>query len=133
MLADNTYHLIAAARARAESTHRRATTAIQELAEAGDPITFQAVAAKAGVSRAWLYKTPTISEKIRACRPHTAPPATSVPLRQKVSDASLLVRLEAAQQRLKEALVANADLQRQLERALGAARATRQSFPHTER
>lgn len=95
MLADNSHHLILAAQARAESTHRRATIAIRELLDAGEPVTFQTVTAKAGVSRAWLYKTPAICEEIQRRRPVTAQPATPIPLQQRASDASLLTRLES--------------------------------------
>jgi len=35
-----------------------ATNAIRELDRAGQPITFQAVAVAAGVSRSWLYRNP---------------------------------------------------------------------------
>src|SRR5664280_2716597 len=55
MRADNSRHLTTAARQRAEQTRARAVRALRRLDETGKSITFEAVAAEAGVSRSWLY------------------------------------------------------------------------------
>jgi hypothetical protein len=47
--------IIAAARQRHELTRAKAVKALRELDRTGAPVTFQAVAAAARVSRSWLY------------------------------------------------------------------------------
>src|SRR5436190_19199722 len=98
MPADNSRHLRAAARRRSEQTHKRAVKALRHLHGDGTPITFDAVARAAGVSRSWLYANTDIRDEIERLR-RLRQPATgraSVPHRQRASDASLLRRLEAA-------------------------------------
>ena len=55
MRADNSEQLITAARRRHELTRSKALQALHELVAAGEPVTFQTVAGRAGVSRSWLY------------------------------------------------------------------------------
>jgi DNA repair exonuclease SbcCD ATPase subunit len=53
--------------ARKASAKRAATeAALQQLQDAGTPVTFAAVARIAGVSRTYLYKTPDLAERIRS-------------------------------------------------------------------
>ncbi|MEV4170217.1 hypothetical protein [Nonomuraea sp. NPDC049709] len=59
MPADNTHHLIIAARQRHELTRSKAIQALRELDRTGAPVTFQTVAQQASVSRSWLYTSPT--------------------------------------------------------------------------
>lgn len=68
-----TEHLIAARRARAGDTRHRADKALAKMIRAREPITFTAVASRAGVSREYLYRTPELAAKIRAAR--SSPPA----------------------------------------------------------
>ncbi len=58
MRADNSHHIVTAARRRAAATRRRAVAAIRRMDNAGQPISFDAVAREAQVSRSWLYNRP---------------------------------------------------------------------------
>ena len=68
MRADNTRHIIAAARQRRELTRAKAIQALRALDAKGAPVTFEAVAAAAGVSRSWLYAQPDIRAEIERLR-----------------------------------------------------------------
>ncbi len=79
MRADNTRHIVAAARHRHEYTRAKAIQALRELDAAGTPVTFEAVARAAAVSRSWLYAQPDLRaeiERLRAAsRRHRADPS----------------------------------------------------------
>lgn len=124
MPADNSRHLRVAARRRSEQTRKRAIKALRHLDSAGTPITFDAVARAAGVSRSWLYAHAEIRPEIERLRrlrqPATATP--SVPNRQRASDASLLRRLEAATERIRRLERDNRELRDALAAALGEQR-----------
>src|SRR6266851_9440931 len=98
MRADNSHHVIQAARLRAQQTRQRAVAALRRMDAAGQRITFDAVSREAGVSRSWLYAKDDLRAEIERLRDrHPAPPAAPVPpQRQRASDSSLLRRLEAA-------------------------------------
>ena len=123
MRADNTRHIIAAARQRRELTRAKAIQALRTLGASGAPVTFETVARAAAVSRSWLYAQSDIRAEIEQLRAvcHRAP-ATPLPARQRASDASLLRRLEAASQRNKQLAAENRRLREQLALALGEAR-----------
>ena len=124
MRPDNTTPIIAAARRRHELTRAKAIRASRELSHAGTPVTFEAVARHAGVSRSWLYAQPGIRAEIQQLRDATArTPARPVPAGQRASDASLLARLETALARNRELASENQRLRRQLANALGDRRA----------
>jgi hypothetical protein len=74
MRADNSRHLVAAAQRRSDQTLARAQQALRELQTAGQPISVAAVAARAGVSRAWLYTQPELRQQITALRHAPRPP-----------------------------------------------------------
>jgi Family of unknown function (DUF6262) len=115
MRADNTRHLIAAARQRHELTRAKAIQALRTLDAEGDPVTFEAVAQAAAVSRSWLYAQPDVRAEIERLRAaHRRAPATPVPSRQRCSDASLLRRLEPANQRNRMLAQENRNLRQQL-------------------
>src|SRR5664280_3048110 len=103
MRADNSRHLTTAARQRAEQTRARAVRALRRLDETGKSITFEAVAAEAGVSRSWLYSQQDIRAEIQALRTRRqpSPAAPLTPQRQRATEASLLRRLEATSQRMR--------------------------------
>jgi Family of unknown function (DUF6262) len=123
--ADNTRHIIAAARQRRELTRAKTLRALRTLDAKGSPVTFEAVATAAGVSRSWLYAQPDIRAEIERLRSVSGrAPATTVPARQRSSDASLLRRLEAASQRIRQLTEENRVLRAQLAQALGDRRAT---------
>lgn len=122
--ADNSHFVITAARRRAAATHKRAVSTLRRMDKAGLPITFDAVAREAGVSRSWLYNQPELRtevERLRARRQHPTP-HTPVPHRQRASDPSLLQRLAAATERIKRLEAENRQLREALAHALGQQR-----------
>lgn len=128
MPADNAARLVAAAQRRHELTRAKAIQALRELEHAGRTVTFESVARAGGVSRSWLYTQPDIKAEIQRLREAVRQtPASPVPASQKASDASLLRRLETANQRNRELGAENQQLRRQLARALGDQRAARGS------
>jgi len=125
MPADNSRHVIAAARRRAEQTRQRAVTALRRMDVTSQPITFDAVSRAAGVSRSWLYAQQDLRAEIQRLRqrhPATPPPQVP-PQRQRASDTSLLRRLEAATARIRRLEADNQQLRDALARALGERRA----------
>lgn len=125
MRADNSAFIIAAAQRRSQLTRSKAIQALRELDQTGKPVTFDAVARAAGVSRSWLYTQPDIRAEIEHLRHATvAKPKPPVPVHQRTSDASLHARLQAALQRNHELQTENQKLRRQLAQALGDQRAT---------
>ena len=82
MRADNSHHIVAAARRRATATRRRATAALRRMDNAGQPISFDAVAREAKVSRSWLYNQPDLRAEIERLRDRRNPaPAAATPSR----------------------------------------------------
>ena len=124
MRADNSHHVIDAARRRAQATRRRAVAALRRMDNAGTPITFDALAREAGVSRSWIYSQPDLRAEAERLRDRPRPAAGRlVPDRQLSSDASLLRRVEVATQRIRELETDNKRLRRALAEALGERRA----------
>jgi hypothetical protein len=122
--ADNSRHIIQAARNRHEYTRAKAVQALREIEAAGTLVTFDAVARAAKVSRSWLYSQQDLRteiERLRAAgrRAGSAP----LPARQRASDASLRQRLEAANERNRQLTEENHQVRQQLARALGDLRA----------
>lgn len=124
MRADNTRHIVGAARRRHEYTRSKAIQALRELEAAGTPVTFDAVANAAGVSRSWLYTQPDLRTEIERLRSiHDQAQELRLPVRQRASDASLLRRLEIATARNQELTEENRRLRDRLERLYGDLRA----------
>ncbi|MFD5445992.1 DUF6262 family protein [Streptomyces tendae] len=124
MRADNSHHIVDAARRRSEYTRAKAIQALRTLDAAGEPVTFETIAKQAGVSRSWLYTQPDLRAEIERLRTaHRRGPGSSVPARQRTSDASLLRRLEAANARIRQLSEENRQLRDQLAHALGEQRA----------
>ncbi len=125
MRADNTAAIIAAARNRSELTRSKTIRALRELDAAGTPVSFEAVARTAGVSRSWLYAQPGIRAEIQRLRQATRrAPDPAIPASQRASDASLHVRLQAALERNRKLAEENHRLRRQLAQALGQQRSS---------
>ncbi len=123
MRPDNAEALILAARRRRELARSKAVRALRELDRAGTPVTFEAVARAAGVSRSRLYAQPDLRAEIQRLREATSRAATPpIPARQRASDASLLRRLAEASQRNRQLAEENSRLRRQLAHALGEQR-----------
>jgi hypothetical protein len=91
----------------------------------GKPITFNTLARAAGVSRSWLYAQQDLRTEIQRLRTrhHPRSPARAIPDRQRTTDASLLRRLQAAADRIRQLEDDNRDLREALARALGQRRA----------
>ncbi|MCY7340730.1 MAG: DUF6262 family protein [Pseudonocardia sp.] len=124
MRADNTQHLLDAARRRAQATRRRAGAALRRMDNTGTHVTFDALAREAGVSRSWLYNQPDLRAEVERLRDRPHPAAgRPVPDRQRSSDASLLRRVEVATQRIHELETDNTRLRHALAEALGERRA----------
>ncbi len=127
MPADNTDRLADSARQRHELTRSKAIRALRELDRAGTPVNFELVARNADVSRSWLYTQPDIRAQIERLREATRhSPAPAIPAAQRTSDASLLTRLQAANENNRLLTQENQRLRRQLAHALGDQRTGRQ-------
>jgi hypothetical protein len=125
MRADNSHHVIAAARRRAVATHKRAVAALHRMDTAGLQITFDTLAREARVSRSWLYKQPDLRAEIERLRTRQAAgsPSRPIPDRQRASDPSLRQRLELATTRIRQLETDNKQLRYALAQALGERRA----------
>lgn len=123
MPADNTHHIVLAARRRAEQARQRAIAALRRMNATGAAINFDGLAREAGVSRSWLYTQPDLRaeiERLRERRPTRSMP--TVPSGQRASDASLLARLQAATERIRRLEQDNRYLRQALAEALGERR-----------
>lgn len=118
MHADNSSHLRAAARAKHESTRRRALAALDKLQADGTHLTVTALANAAGIARSWIYTQPDLMDRIAAA---PEPPAKSRPTR--TTDESWQRRLQLAHQRINDLTNENKQLRTQLALAHGQRRA----------
>lgn len=127
MRSDNSRHIIASAQNRAIETRARALRALRRLDSGGKAITFETVAREANVSRSWLYAQPDLRAEIQQRRTRETPTTrtTLTPHRQRASDASLLRRLDAANEQLHRLENQHRELRDALAEALGCARAAR--------
>jgi Family of unknown function (DUF6262) len=130
MRADNSIHLVTAARQRHENTRAKAIAAMHELDRSGAVLTFESVARHAGVSRSWIYTQTDLKDEIGRLRAQRRPePSTPLPARQRASDDSLRRRLELANRRNRELVDENQRLRRQLACALGQNRDNGRASP----
>jgi hypothetical protein len=90
---DRPHPLAAAAATRRSAALQRAEAALRELGAADRPVTFQAIARRAGVSRQWLYEQPELRAEIERRR-EARPPAAARPTHERASEASLRQRVE---------------------------------------
>lgn len=122
MHADNSRHLAAAQQRRRQELIERTIATLRRLDRDGSEITFVAVASAASVSRAFLYKTPSLCEEIARLRRPRPAPGERVPAAQRRSDASkdaATVRLTADNRLLR---AENRELRAQNEVLLGRLR-----------
>jgi Family of unknown function (DUF6262) len=89
---DHAGRLNAVAKRKHDRAHERAHAALRDLDQRGKPITFQAVARHAGVSRQWLYTQPQLRAHIERLRARQAPAASRVPDAERAREASLRQR-----------------------------------------
>lgn len=126
----DTAPIIAAARRRHELTRARAIQAIRELDRTGTAVTFATVAARAGVSRSWLYSQSDIAGQVQRLREATRrAPAPRIPAGHRTSDASLPRRLAAAHEEIRKLRAERDRLRRQIAHALGEQRQARYQPP----
>jgi len=124
--ADNTPFLAQAAAARRQNTLSKATEAIERLDKSGQPVTFSAVAAAAGVSRTWLYRNPATRDLVNRLRSEPRSTA-STRAAQRATAESLRARLDAAHEEITRLRAENAALREQAARHLGQQRADQRS------
>lgn len=93
-MAERRHALTHAARRKHEAARERAADAIRHLEGERQPITFTAVAARARVSRQWLYTQPDLREEIERLRQHQPANGGPVAAAQRASHASLQQRIE---------------------------------------
>ena len=122
--ADNTRFLAQAATRRHQAALAKASQTIERLDRSGQPVTFSAVAAAAGVSRAWLYRNPGVRDLITRLRTEPAP-AASIRAAQRATAESLRARLGAAHEEITRLRAENTALRQQAARHLGQQRARR--------
>lgn len=122
--------LRSAAAARAVAAEQRARHAIAELDRRGQPITFLAVAAQAGVSARYLYAHPQLRAAIQQLRDEQHSIPSRPARRPRANDESIRARLRGALEENKQLRAENAQLRDELALAHGEIRelklATRQ-------
>lgn len=123
--ADNSHHIVDAARRRRDDTRARAEAALHRLRDHGQPITVARLAAEADVSRSWIYTQPDLRDQLD----QTGVPSQPLPASPEdaASAVSLLRRLELAHQRIQHLTDDNQQLRDQLARTRGQRRAERQT------
>ena len=129
MRADNTHHLLTAAQRRRDSTLERAQRTLSELSETGQRYTVVDIAARAGVSRAWLYAQNGLRDQIRQLTDQRTPRPPGIDQTQRSTDASLRQRLKLAHARITELDDDNRRLRHQVAQLHGQLRATRLHVP----
>ena len=93
---------------------------------AGTPITFDALAREAGVSRSWLYTQTELRADVERLRTRQRP-SRPVPERQRPSTPRCRVGLEIAAERIRQLETDNTRLRQALAEALGERRTTGRS------
>jgi hypothetical protein len=98
--------------------------ALRRMDNAGQSISFDAVAREANVSRSWLYAQPDLRAEVERLRDRRNPSPTDrrVPDRQRASEASLRQRLEVMTERNRQLEIENRQLRVALAVALGEQR-----------
>ena len=122
MAADRAAGLRAAAARKRERASARAATAVRELDQCGEDVTFQSVARHAGVSRQWLYEHPALRAEIEQLRDQRDRPGTRVPSAQQASDRSLRQHVDTLREENHRLREENAALKAELAIAYGRKR-----------
>jgi hypothetical protein len=119
--------LRSAAAARSVAAEQRARHAISKLDRRGQPITFLAVAAEAGVSARYLYAHPQLRTTIQQLRDEQP---SAPPRHPRASDGSLRARLRGALEENKQLRAENAQLRDELALAHGEIRELKLASRH---
>jgi Family of unknown function (DUF6262) len=121
-MTDRVATLRAAAARKHSDAITRTQTALREIRQDGEPITFQSVARRAGVSRQWLYQQPELRNEIERLRAT----GTNQPARSahpgRASDASLRQRLKTLSEENQRLRGENRALKQELAVAYGKQR-----------
>ncbi len=128
MLADNSHHLIEAARRRHSEAYQRVEDTIRTAHAAGETLSVTAVSTRAGVSRAFVYAQPELADAARKLAPSRTSHLDGQ-RSERASDASQRTKMAAVTQRNKELRQENQDLRRRLEAAHGRLRDQAASAP----
>jgi hypothetical protein len=102
---------------------RRAKAALHQLEAADEPVNFQSVARRAGVSRQWLYGQPDLRAQIERLRRRATPAAG--PRATAASDPSLRQRVQTLREEVQRLRVENSALKNELALAYGQQRDVR--------
>jgi predicted RNase H-like nuclease (RuvC/YqgF family) len=119
-----------AACARSLVVVERARRALRELERRGSPISFQAVAAEAGVSRAFLYGHDQLRAAIEQLREEHQHAPSRLPRHERASEESLRARLRGALEENKRLRCENAQLRDELAHAHGEVRELKLASRH---
>jgi hypothetical protein len=122
--------LRSSATARSIAAEQRARHAITELDRRGQPVTFRAVAAEAGVSARYLYSHPQLRVAIEQLRAeqHNTPPRP--PRQPRANDDSIRARLRGTLDENKQLRGENAQLRDELALAHGEIRELKLATRH---
>lgn len=122
MRADNSGHIVAAAKRRSAAARQRAEAALSQLRRSGEPITVTELCRASAVSRSWLYTQPDLVTHTHPAQARTRRQAAALP-HERASLESIRRRLELALQRNRELTDQVKTLQLQLACAHGDRRA----------
>lgn len=114
----NTSGLLAYAQRRKEEKQKAVEAAIDRLLRERQPINFNSIATKAGVTKAYLYSQPALRERIEALRQQAVGKKPGLPPKGK-TDASKEVLLLAKDRRIKDLEAENRRLKEELRIARG--------------
>jgi chromosome segregation ATPase len=123
-MADNSAALARARRADSRTKRQRAAEAVHAAEQSGEPITFPAIARRAGVSVSLLYTDRQLAAAIAAARDRQRQAGTQrhwqLPARSLVTEQSLRADLANAKERTRQLTQDNAVLRERLAHHLGA-------------
>jgi hypothetical protein len=119
-----------AAGARSVAAEQRARQALADLDRLGLPISFQAVATEAGVSRAFLYAHKQLRDAIEQLRDQGQHPPSRLPAHQRASAQSTRARLRSTLEENKRLRAENAQLRDELALAHGEMRELKLATRH---
>jgi Family of unknown function (DUF6262) len=122
--------LRSAAAARSIAAEQRAQHAIAELDRRGQPITFLAVAAEAGVSARYLYGHPRLRATIQQLRDEQHSTPSRAPRHPRANDESIRARLRGTLEENKQLRAENTQLRDELALAHGQIRELKLAARH---
>jgi predicted nucleic acid-binding Zn-ribbon protein len=131
MPADHTHHLAEHARQHHDQTLQRAQQTLTELTDAGEQVTVALLAARARVSRSWIYTQPELRNRLRQLQQRHASAGFVRDAVTRATDDSLRQRLALAHERINQLRTENQQLRDALARAHGELRATRLNVERT--